>query len=64
MVIQLIKKNKVNLEEQNTYLYNSVYSESFSYSDGIWKNETLSQSESKCFQTPIVGNIMTTNDIQ
>jgi len=38
MVIQLMKKNKMNLDEQITNLYNSVYSADFHYSDGIWEN--------------------------
>ena len=51
----------IHLIKKNTDLYKFVYSESFSYSDDIWKNSTLPLSESKCLQTSIVGNIITTN---
>ncbi|OUM57654.1 hypothetical protein PIROE2DRAFT_17291 [Piromyces sp. E2] len=56
------EKNQMNLDEQNTDLDDCPCSEGFLNSDGIWEDPTLSQSESRCLQTPTVGNIMTTNE--
>jgi len=56
------EKNQMNLDEQNTDLDNCPCSEGFLNNDGIWEDPTLSQCESRCLQTPTLGNIMTTND--
>jgi len=57
-----MEKNQMNLDVQSNDLDNCPHSNGFLNEDGIWEDPTLSQSESRCLQTPTVGNIMINNN--
>jgi len=57
-----MEKNQMNLDVQNNDLNGCPHSNGFLNEDGIWEDPTLSQSESRCLQTPTVGNIMINNE--